>query len=278
MSVSRVMLPFSKMHGLGNDFMVIAVENLQTLPALLQVATWRAWSDRHTGIGFDQALVILPPTDPSALARYRIFNADGSEVEQCGNGARCVAEWLRLSGRCDLDSVILLQSQGGNVSARFAGAGCVTVNMGIPKIPTPATQSLDLDGTRVEFTQVSMGNPHIVMDVPDVDSANVKEMGPLLEAHPIFPQRTNVGFSQRLDRQHLRLRVFERGVGETLACGTGACAAMVAGRLSGHLDERVEVKLPGGILLIEWLGVGNALWMTGEAKLAFHGEIEVPCI
>ncbi|MFZ9993654.1 MAG: diaminopimelate epimerase [Steroidobacteraceae bacterium] len=270
-------LQFSKMHGLGNDFMVIEVKVLDQLPILQHASIWRAWADRHTGIGFDQALLILPATEPSACARYQIFNADGSEVEQCGNGARCVAEWLRLNGRCELDAVIRLQSRGGEVIARFTSPGCVAVNMGEPKFPAHPRQSINTDLTRVEFIQVSMGNPHIVIDVPNIDTANVKELGPLLESHPHFPQRTNVGFSQRLDRQRLRLRVYERGAGETQACGTGACAAMAAGHLAGQLDDQVQVQLPGGNLQIEWQGLGSPLWMTGEAIRVFIGEIEIPC-
>lgn len=276
MTVSEHWLPFSKMHGLGNDFMVIALESLDDHPALQRLETWRALADRHTGVGFDQALVILPAPNSSALAQYRIFNADGSEVEQCGNGARCVAEWLRLHNRCHLDSVIRLQSKGGAIEARFVAPGRVAVNMGEPRFPADPQGSLRVLDSLVTFTSVSMGNPHIVMLVDDLAIANVSALGPALETHPAFPQGTNVGFAQRVDRGHLLLRVHERGVGETRACGTGACAAMACGYLAGQLDTEVEVILPGGSLQISWQGPGTPLWMTGEALLAYRGEIQLP--
>jgi diaminopimelate epimerase len=276
MTVSENWLPFSKMHGLGNDFMVIALESLDDHPALQRLETWRALADRHTGVGFDQALVILPAPNSSALALYRIFNADGSEVEQCGNGARCVAEWLRLHNRCHLDSVIHLQSKGGAIEARFVTPGRVAVNMGEPRFPADPQGSLRVLDSLVSFTSVSMGNPHIVMLVDDLAMANVSALGLALETHPAFPQGTNVGFAQRVDRGHLLLRVHERGVGETRACGTGACAAMACGYLAGQLDTEVEVILPGGSLQIGWQGPGTPLWMTGEALLAYRGEIQLP--
>lgn len=268
-------LQFSKMHGLGNDFMVIELSSLAAVPALQQASTWRALAHRHTGIGFDQALVILPPTDSLALARYRIFNADGGEVEQCGNGARCVAEWLRLNARCTSDSIVHLQSAGGPVEARFISPGNVAVNMGEPRFAAAPQQTLSVLEQPVVFREVSMGNPHIVLAVDDVESAPVATLGPALESHPAFPQRTNVGFAQNIDRRHLKLRVYERGVGETQACGTGACAAVAVGRRAGELDSSVQVLLPGGVLHIEWQGPGTSLWLTGEAVLAFRGEVTI---
>ncbi len=275
MTHSQTRLRFSKMHGLGNDFMVVDLSSLEDVPALQRAETWRSLAHRRTGIGFDQALVILPPTHSLALARYRIFNADGSEVEQCGNGARCVAEWLRLHGRCTSDSIVHLQSEGGPVEARFVAPGRVSVNMGEPRFPADPHRTLVVREQPVAFTVVSMGNPHIVVAVDDVDTAAIAALGPALETHPAFPQRTNVGFAQLIDRKHLKLRVHERGVGETQACGTGACAAVAVGRIAGELDTAVEVLLPGGALHIEWQGPGTSLWLTGEAVLSFDGEVAI---
>jgi len=268
-------LRFTKMHGLGNDFMVVDAQTDERLP---DAATWRKLADRHTGIGFDQALVILPPRQTGAVAFYKIFNADGGEVEQCGNGARCVAEWLRLSGRVDavsLDDGLKLDSPGGRIEARFGTPGTVAVNMGIPHFLTEGSTTLSVAGHDVTFIEVSMGNPHIVLRVDDVEIAPVAVLGPLLESHPKFPKRTNVGFLQVVDLNHARLRVFERGVGETLACGTGACAAVAAGRRSGWFEDEVEVLLPGGSLQISWHGGHSALWMTGPAEVAYRGEIDI---
>ena len=263
------------MYGLGNDFMIIALDSFSEVPALQQTHTWHTLADRHRGIGFDQALVILPATDSLALAGYRIFNADGSEVEQCGNGARCVAEWLRLNGRCHSEDTIYLQSKGGPVEARFVGPGQVAVNMGEPLFPKDRHRSLQVLDTMVAFTEVSMGNPHIVITVDDVATADVERLGPALESHTVFPNRTNVGFAEYTDARHLKLRVHERGVGETQACGTGACAAVAAGRLDGHLGSEVKVSLPGGDLHIAWPGPGSPLWLTGEAVLAYRGEVSL---
>lgn len=261
-------LQFTKMHGLGNDFVVIEAASDAAVP---DPARWRALADRHTGIGFDQALVILPPRQAGATAFYRIFNADGSEVEQCGNGARCVAEWLRLAGH---RGPLKLDCPGGRIEANFEHSGAIAVNMGVPQFPNTGTTTLDIDGTTVTFTQVSMGNPHIVMLVDDVDTAPVAALGARLESHPLFPQRTNVGFLQIIDAGHARLRVFERGVGETLACGTGACAAMAAGRRLGLLGEQTEISLPGGKLTLRWPGAGEPLWMIGPASVSFRGSVE----
>ncbi len=262
-------LRFTKMHGLGNDFIVVAANEGEALP---DAAGWRALADRHTGVGFDQALVILPPRRPGTAAFYRIFNADGGEVEQCGNGARCVAEWLRLEGRAGAGA-LTLDSPGGLVAARFGAPGTVAVNMGVPRFAHAHDSSLEIEGRELRFTELSMGNPHIVLRVPDVDTAPVATLGRTLESHPRFPQRTNVGFLQVVDTAHARLRVFERGVGETLACGTGACAAMAAGRRLGLLAAEAEVRLPGGSLQMHWPGEGSEIWMTGPAAVAFRGEV-----
>jgi len=263
------MIRFTKMHGLGNDFIVFETISEAKLPS---VQRWREWSHRKTGIGFDQALVIEPARSSDTVAYYRIFNADGSEVEQCGNGARCVAEWLRRQR--GLDGSIRLESRGGHIQARFEQDGLVSVDMGEPHFFEDDEIALSIDTTTVRFTRVSMGNPHIVISVPDVDLAPVAQLGPILESHPMFPHKTNVGFLQLVDRQHARLRVFERGVGETLACGTGACAAMAAGRRDGRFDSTVAIDLPGGRLSLRWDGPGSHLWMTGPAAVSFEGSIE----
>ena len=263
---------FTKMHGLGNDFVVFEAAADAPLP---DAAAWRRLADRHEGIGFDQAFVVLPPRSAGTDAYWRIFNADGGEVEQCGNGARCVAEWLRLAGRT---GALRLESAGGIIAARFPAPGQVAVDMGAPRFADGAVAGGDhelvVDGQRLRFTQVSIGNPHIVLQVPSVDGAPVATLGPLLERHPMFPQRTNVGFLEVVDRSRGRLRVFERGVGETLACGTGACAAMAAGRRAGLFDAAVTLALPGGDLVIDWPGGDAPLWMTGPAAVAFRGEVD----
>jgi diaminopimelate epimerase len=256
--------------------MVIEAHPDDPLP---DAASWRKLADRHTGIGFDQALVILPPRQAGTVAFYRIFNADGGEVEQCGNGARCVAEWLRLTGRFSTDVLereFILDSLGGRVEVRFGQPGMVSVNMGIPKFSSESASTLKIAGQEIKFTEVSMGNPHIVLRVDNVENAPVAVLGPALESHPRFPRRTNVGFLQVVDRSHARLRVFERGTGETLACGTGACAAMAAGRRAGWFEGEVDVHLPGGSLHIDWSGENSALWMTGPAVVAYRGEIGIP--
>ena len=263
---------FTKMHGLGNDFVVFEAAADAALPS---VAAWRRLADRHTGIGFDQALVVLPPRRAGTDAYWRIFNADGGEVEQCGNGARCVAEWLRLAGRTDDPARSLrLESAGGVIGARFDAPGVVSIDMGVPRFADPAERSLDIEGEAITFTQVSMGNPHIVLRVPSIDTAQVATLGPALESHPMFPQRTNVGFLEIMGRDAGRLRVHERGAGETLACGTGACAAMAVGRRDGLFDETVTLRLRGGALTLRWSGGDAPLWMTGPAVVAFRGEIE----
>ena len=274
-------LPFTKMHGLGNDFIVFEAASANTLP---DAARLRQLADRHTGIGFDQALVIGPPRREGTVAFYRIFNADGGEVEQCGNGARCVAEWLRLEGRARTPE-LPMDSPGGLVHARLLRPGLVSVDMGVPDFdpaalpftaPAEAARyHLQAEGEAIEFGAVSMGNPHAVLFVASVAQAPVARLGPLLESHPAFPRRVNVGFLEVVDPGHVRLRVFERGVGETLACGTGACAAVAVGRKAGRLAANVEVTLPGGVLDIAWGGPGEHIWMTGPAVVAFRGEVEL---
>jgi len=274
---------FIKMHGLGNDFIVLDSPARDALP--LSRAQWRALGDRHRGIGFDQALVLEPPRDGDTLAYYRIFNADGAEVEQCGNGVRCLAELLRLRGRAT-NGQVLLDSPAGRITARLGEPGMVAVDMGEPDFSPQAVAfdtagqpgpryGIDILSQRVEFTIVSMGNPHAVIDVPDTASAAVGALGAALESHPRFARRVNVGFRQIRQRDRLSLRVFERGVGETLACGTGACAAVATGIRDGMLDERVQVDLPGGSLFIRWAGPGHPLWLEGPAEVSFSGHFEL---
>lgn len=276
-----MMLHFTKMHGLGNDFMVV---DLVTQRARLDSERIRALADRRFGIGFDQLLLVEPPSRPDMDFRYRIFNADGSEVENCGNGARCFARFV-LDQRLTARREIAVQTAGGNLLLKVADDGRVRVNMGAPRfnpadIPLTAESesnhyALDIDGEMVSLDAVSMGNPHAVIDVESVDHAPVTTLGPRIEAHPRFPARVNVGFMQIVSRQRVRLRVFERGVGETLACGTGACAAVVSGIRRGLLDQYVEVTLPGGDLSIEWAGPGQSVIMTGPAEHVFDGRILV---
>jgi diaminopimelate epimerase len=274
-------IEFTKMHGLGNDFIVFEAADAGAVPGGEQL---RRLANRHTGIGFDQALVITPPQRAGTLAYYRIFNADGSEVEQCGNGVRCIAEWLRLAGRGP-SGEFTLDSPGGPIAARILEPGLVAVDMGVPDFAPRAlpfrvaaeapSYQLEIAGQPVEFGAVSMGNPHIVIDVPNAALAAVATLGPALEVHAAFPRRVNVGFMQIVDPGHIRLRVFERGVGETLACGTGACAAVAVGRKAGRLAEQVEVSLPGGTLSLRWPGPGARLWMTGPAAVAYRGRVEL---
>ncbi|MFC4260716.1 diaminopimelate epimerase [Marinobacter lacisalsi] len=275
-------LSFTKMHGLGNDFMVV---DAISQPFRLRPEMIRKLADRHFGVGFDQLLVVEPPGLPDVDFRYRIFNADGSEVEQCGNGARCFARFVRdqqLTNR----RVIRVQTAGGVIELRVGREGWVTVNMGVPELNPAAipfaaesrqpVYPIEVDGQTVELSAVSMGNPHGVLLVDDVDTAPVATLGPALERHPRFPARANIGFLQVLDRGRARLRVFERGAGETLACGTGACAAVVAGQLRGLLDNRVRVTLLGGDLVIEWQGEGAAVMMEGPTARIFDGQIRLP--
>jgi len=279
-------LEFTKMHGLGNDFIVFDAPRDGRLPT---AAEWRTLSARHTGIGFDQALVLEPPRRAGTQAYYRIFNADGGEVEQCGNGVRCLAAFLH--GRGDLapggknGGEIVLDSPAGLIRARVHDAHLVSVDMGVPNfdpksLPFEASAEahvypLAVAGTEVEIGAVSMGNPHAVLTVASVASAPLDRLGPAIEKHPRFPNRVNVGFMEIVDRTHIRLRVFERGVGETLACGTGACAAVAVGRRHGRLDPTVEVELPGGKLELTWAGVGEHIWMKGPTAVSFTGRVEI---
>ena len=276
-----MLLRFSKMHGLGNDFVVI---DLVTQHASLSAKLIRQWSDRHTGIGFDQLLLVEPPSNPDMDFRYRIFNADGSEVEQCGNGARCFARFVQ-DKRLTAKHEIHVETAGGPLVLKVRRDGQVRVNMGAPRfapaeIPfqaeTEATDyTLAVDGQNLQVAAVSMGNPHCVTVVEDVATAAVERLGPLIEGHPRFPQRVNAGFMQRLDPHHIRLRVYERGAGETRACGTGACAAAVAGIRLGLLQSPVKVDLPGGQLLIEWAGKDAPVMMTGPATRVYEGQIRL---
>jgi diaminopimelate epimerase len=279
-------IEFLKMQGLGNDFLVFDA----AADTHLDSRRLRALADRHTGIGFDQALMLETPRDAGSRVFYRIFNSDGTEVEQCGNGARCIAALLYARAP-ELGRDLVMESVGGVVQARVRDDGLVSVDMGVPNFDPralpmnaadgagPAVEapmySLKVDGADVEIGAVSMGNPHAVLHVSDVKTAPVARFGPSIEHHPRFPKRTNVGFMQIVDRGHLRLRVFERGAGETLACGTGACAAVAVGRRRGLLDEEVRVDLPGGTAMVSWAAAGEPVWLTGPATTVFTGSIDI---
>ncbi len=276
-----MLLKFTKMHGLGNDFIVIdAIRQDVTLNA----EQIRFLADRHFGVGCDQVLLVEPPQSKDAEFRYRIFNNDGGEVEQCGNGARCFARFVREQGLSDEDSVVV-ETQAGLIQLTTEADGQITVNMGVPRfeprdLPFTAERAamsyaLEVDGQQVDIGAVSMGNPHAVIVVDDVQTAPVLTMGPLIERHARFPNRVNVGFMRIVNDQHIQLRVFERGAGETLACGTGACAAVVVGRKRGVLAQRVQVELRGGSLNIAWRGGDDPVLMTGPAATVFAGEIEL---
>jgi diaminopimelate epimerase len=274
-------IEFAKMHALGNDFIVFDHPPDAPLPSSEQ---WRALSDRHTGIGFDQALVLLPPRRAGSDTFYRVFNADGGEVEQCGNGVRCVAALLAARGRAPRHE-LALDSLGGLVHARVLNGADVAVDVGIPNFDPRALPfeadapsdryRIDIGDETIELSAVSIGNPHAVLRVPSVDTAPVERIGRALQAHARFPRRVNVGFMQLLDRGRIRLRVYERGVGETRACGTGACAAAVIGRQLGLLDADVEVRVPGGVLGVHWDGAGSSAWLTGPAQFSFEGCVEI---
>jgi diaminopimelate epimerase len=276
-------LDFLKMQGLGNDFLVFDAP-----PATrhsLDSNALRALADRHTGIGFDQALMLEAPRDARSRVFYRVFNSDGSEVEQCGNGARCVAA-LMYARQPELGREMTMESAGGAVQARVREDGTVSVDMGIPNfeprsLPMEGARgempvyTLEIDGANIEFGAVSMGNPHVVLRVPDVKSAPVDRFGPTIERHRIFAKRTNVGFMQIVDRRRIKLRVYERGVGETQACGTGACAAVAFGAKRDLLDSEVRVDLPGGSAIVSWSGPGQHIWLTGPATMVFTGSIDI---
>ena len=261
------------MQGLGNDFLVFDAAALAA-DTHLDERTLRALADRHTGVGFDQALMLETPREASSRVFYRVFNSDGIEVEQCGNGARCVAA-LMYARAPELGRDLVMGSPGGEVRARIRDDGLVSVDMGIPVFAEPLSFSLNIAGKDVEMSAVSMGNPHVVLHVPEVKSAPVEQFGPSIERHPRFPNRTNVGFMQIVGRDHILLRVFERGAGETLACGTGACAAVAVGQRLGSLDAQVRVDLPGGTALVSWEGPGQHIWLTGPATTVFTGSIDL---
>jgi diaminopimelate epimerase len=273
-------IDFLKMHGLGNDFLVFdAAADAQPDPSRL-----RALADRHTGIGFDQALMLERPRDSDSRAFYRIFNSDGSEAEQCGNGARCIAALLYARSP-ELGRDLVMGSTGGTVRAHVRDDGLVSVDMGVPNfdpraLPMDAeaeasTYSLNVGGADVEIGAVSMGNPHAVLRTPDVKTAPLELLGPSIERHPRFPRGANVGFMQIVERGRIRLRVFERGVGETRACGTGACAAVAVGSRHGLLDEDVQVELPGGTATVSWPAHTGHIWLTGPATPVFTGSIDI---
>jgi diaminopimelate epimerase len=274
-------LEFTKMHGLGNDFVVCDAVRQRIR---LDGGQIRRIADRHLGVGCDQLLLVEPARGEGADFRYRIFNADGREVEQCGNGARCFARFVRDQGLIDND-LIAVETEAGIIRLTVEDDGEVSVDMGPPRlqpaeIPFLVPQRAERYAVAVadqvfEIGAVSVGNPHAVIRVESVDAAPVTTLGPLLERHELFPRRVNVGFMEVVRRDHIRLRVFERGVGETRACGTGACAAVVAGRVQGLLDEAVHVDLPGGRLRVRWRGDGGAVILTGPAARVFEGCIEL---
>jgi len=275
-----MLLNFTKMHGLGNDFVVI---NGFEKPLVLTVEQLRCLADRRFGVGCDQILLVERAQTVGMDFRYRIFNADGSEVQQCGNGARCFARFVRDEG-LSTKSVIPVETAGGKIVLHLQADGQVRVNMGRPRfspaeLPFLATEALsytlEVEGEKYQIGAVSMGNPHAVLSVDDVDLAEVARLGALIEHHECFPERVNVGFMQIVDRERIRLRVFERGAAETLACGTGACAAVAVGQRQGLLADRVQVKLPGGSLLIEWQGEDHDLYMTGPAERVYKGVIQL---
>lgn len=273
-------LKFSKMHGLGNDFIVIDAINQNFEPEQAKI---RAWSERNSGIGFDQLLIVEKADSALADFKYRIFNADGGEVEHCGNGARCFARFVRDRKLTDA-RLISVETSGGLIQLELLDHNRVRVNMGVPqfeprRIPLDTDQqadqySLDVNGQTILFSALAIGNPHAVIQVDDVELADVETIGTCLELHPFFPQRVNVGFMQVIDYGNFKLRVFERGVGETRACGTGACAALVAGQRLDLLGKQASAELRGGNLKLEWQGEAKPVMMTGETAMVFEGEID----
>jgi diaminopimelate epimerase len=274
-------LSFTKMHGLGNDFVVFDAIHQAVELSPEQI---RHIAERRTGIGCDQLLLVENSDRNDCEFRYRIFNADGGEVEQCGNGARCFARFVRDKG-LSLSDRIPVETRAGRIELNILADGQVRVDMGVPRLDpqeipfdagSRASQyALSVDGETLDIGVVSMGNPHAVVEVSHIQSAPVEQLGPAIESNPRFPERVNAGFMEIVDRGHIRLRVYERGVGETLACGTGACAAVVSGRLQGRLDETVRVNLQGGELVVSWRGEGQPVWMTGPASFVFEGSIEL---
>lgn len=284
MLAAAMRLPFTKMHGVGNDFVVF---DAPADASILKPAWLRALADRRTGIGFDQALVLTAPHRPGTAVFYRIFNADGEEAEQCGNGARCIAALLERRGLAT-NGAITLDSPAGPIHARVgtpSASGLVSVEMGVPNfdpasLPFEAaaaadTYPLEVAGRMLEVGAVSIGNPHVVLRVDSVDTAPVGTLGPAIERHPRFPRRVNVGFLEIVTRREVRLRVYERGAGETAACGTGACAAVAIGRRRGLLEDAVRVLVRGGELRVNWTGPGEPIWLTGPAEVSFEGHVEV---
>ncbi len=276
-----MLINFTKMQGLGNDFVVF---DASRRPLDLTPQQLRFIADRHFGVGCDQILLVERPRDSGSDFYYRIFNADGSEVEQCGNGARCFVRYVRDKG-LTTKTEIRVGTRGGVIVPRVEPDGQVTVDMGVPVFEPPAipfraerralTYELQVSGKSIEISALSMGNPHAVQIVADVEAAPILTEGALIEKHPRFPRGVNAGYLQVLDRGHIRLRVYERGAGETLACGTGACAAVVAGILRGLLDARVTVSTRGGALGISWAGEGEPVMMTGPAATVFEGEMDL---
>lgn len=276
-----MLLHFTKMHGLGNDFMVV---DLVTQRAYFDDVVVRRLADRRFGIGFDQLLVVEPPRDPDMDFRYRIYNADGSEVENCGNGARCFARFV-LDKRLTHKHQIRVETAGGPLTLEVHRDNQVSVDMGIPRfapqsLPFNAdeeqlTYSLDVDGQSHQISIASMGNPHAVLVVDSTEKAPVEHLGPLIERHPRFPRRVNVGFMQVVSPGEIHLRVYERGSGETLACGTGACAAVACGIRRGLLTSPVNVQLPGGWLKIDWDGGDGHLIMTGPTERVYDGRVSL---
>jgi diaminopimelate epimerase len=274
-------LQFTKMHGIGNDFVVI---NAIAQHVALSPAQLRFIADRHIGIGCDQILLVEATDQPGVDFRYRIFNADGGEVEQCGNGARCFARFVRDQGLTN-KTVITVETKSGKLVLHVQADGQVTVNMGIPeftptKIPFvadhPASRyPLEVDGHNFSIGALALGNPHAVLQVDDVELAPVAQWGPAIEQHSRFPKRVNVGFLQIVSRDEFKLRVYERGTGETLACGSGACAAMVIGRSWDLLNETAQARLRGGTLILKWQGPGTPVMMTGPAQTVYEGSIEL---
>ncbi len=279
--IALMPLNFVKMHGLGNDFILVDAAGPTDVPSASRL---RALADRHTGIGFNQALVLEAPRRDGTAVYYRIFNADGGEVEQCGNGARCVAALVaRRLGHGPGE--LLMDSPGGLVHARVGAAGLVSVSMGVPDFAPAAlpfeaaadapAHRLEVDGAILDIGTVSIGNPHAVLRVESVAGAPVDSLGRRVENHPRFPRRTNVEFLEVVDRSHVRLRVYERGVGETLACGTGACGAVAVGRRRGWLDAEVAVDVPGGRLVVAWAGGDSPIWLTGPTATVFEGHTDL---
>ena len=276
-----MLLKFTKMHGAGNDFVVV---DLISQRCKLRSRDIRKLADRRMGVGCDQVLVVEPPGSPEVDFRYRIYNADGGEVEQCGNGARCFARFVR-DKKLTSKRIITVETAAGIIELRVQDNHRVEVDMGAPlldpsEVPFEADAmapgySLEVDGDTLEVGAVSMGNPHCVLPVDDVENIDIEHLGPLIENHPRFPQRANAGFMQLLSENEIKLRVFERGVGETLACGTGACAAVVYGLSRGWLRDTVTVNLPGGKLSISWAGPDQPVIMTGPTASVFEGTIRI---